>query len=237
MAEENLQEFNPDDLTFWDHHIGTWRYYERSYGEGVGVASRILIADLVRQGESYLDVGCGPGCGFENLAVHASHKDLTYIGCDIAPSAIRDCKKMFPEEKFPWADFVMADAMELEKSFQPQSFDIVTLRHVLDHVPDYKPPIEAACKIARRMVYIVLWRLLSEHPQRQEYEEGGKKGYSVTWHKEEFLEFCRNTGWHVMYIRCEEPGKPNDVLIMRNPEHLTNDARYGLKIDSTGWAK
>ena len=237
MSEENLQQTEQDKMTFWDYHIGEWRYYERSYGEGVGVASRILIADLVRQGESYLDVGCGPGCGFENLAVHASHKDLTYIGCDIAPTAIRDCKKMFPEEKFPWADFIIADAMQLEKTFEPQSFDIVTLRHVLDHVPDYKPPIQAACKIARRMVYIVLWRLLSEHGQRQEYEEQGKKGYSITWPKEEFLNFCRSTGWHVMYLRCEEPGKPNDVIIMRNPDHPGNDARYGLAIDSTGWAK
>jgi hypothetical protein len=144
---------------------------------------------------------------------------------------------MFPEEKFPWANWMVADAMNLMATFTEQSYDIVTLRHVLDHVPDYKPPIEGACKIARRMVYIVLWRLLAEHPQQNEYEEGGKKGYSITWLKEEFLEYCRGTGWHVMYLRCEEPGKLNDVIILRNPEHPDNDARYGLRIDPEGWAK
>jgi len=237
MKEENLQGFDPVELTFWDHHIGQWRYYERSYGEGVGVASRILIAELVRQDEFYLDVGCGPGCGFENLAVHASYKNLTYVGCDLAPTAIRDCRKMFPKEKFPWATFQVADAMDLADSFEDQSFDVVTLRHVLDHVPDYRQAIEGACRIARRMVYIVLWRLLADKQQRHEYMEGGKKGYSITWQKDEFLSFCRATDWHVMYLRCEEPGKPNDVIIMRNPDHKDNDQRYGLSINSEGWAK
>ena len=237
MSEEHLKGIPDEDLTFWDHHIGKWRYYERSYGEGVGVASRILIAELVKEGESYLDVGCGPGCGFENLAVHASHKNLMYVGCDMAPTAIKDCKEMFPAEKFPWASWFQCDAMDLMKYFAAQSFDVVTLRHVLDHVPDYKPPIKAACKIAKRMVYIVLWRLLSDHPARNEYEEGGKKGYSITWKKDEFIEYCKSLGWHFMYMRCFDPGKENDVIILRNPDHPDNDERYGLAINPEGWAK
>ena len=139
---------------FWDN-LGDKHSYIRSYGEGVGVPSRDWLHTQVRDGESLLDVGCGPGCTYENLLVH--DRSVTYRGLDFAQGFVDVCREMFPG-----GDFRLGDACELDEP--DDSFDVVLLRHVLENTPGYQIPLEEAYRVARKRVVVVLWRALTDRP-------------------------------------------------------------------------
>lgn len=213
-------------MNFWDHHIQKdgWRGWIRGYGEGVGVASRNQILSEVRsrelhkKGDSYLDVGCGGGIDLENLLVHGIRPEK-YVGLDGSTNAIEFCRKAFRR----WnniAEFMVGNAHDLP--FPDDSFEIVTLRHVLDHCEYYTEPIAEAMRVANKLVYITLWVLLGDNDKVRPYREGPNEefvGYNAQYERKKFLEYCESFGWHVTCARFDKPGRLNDVIWIRNPDH------------------
>ena len=214
-----------EGTSFWDHHIGgeeKWHGWIRGFGEGVGVACRNQVLLEVKSrgvnqtGDKYLDVGCGGGIDLENLLVHGILPEK-YTGLDGSTNAIEFCKKAFSK----WeniAEFMVGDANNLP--FPADSYEIVTLRHVLDHCEYYTQPLSEALRVANKLVYITLWTLLGENDKVRRYEEGGFVGYNSRYEEKKFLEFCGSFGWHVTYARFHQPGRLNDVIWIRNPEHV-----------------
>lgn len=82
------------------------------------------LADYVKDGDKVLDIGCGNGRFL--YALH--HKDVDYCGIDTSEELIKLAK-----QKFPKADFLRADALDLP--FENNSFDKIISMAVLHHIP------------------------------------------------------------------------------------------------------
>lgn len=153
----------------------------RSYGEGVGTQSRDWTLTMVKDGESLLDIGYGPGCDYENFKVH--NRQITYRGYDFAPGFMAACKELFPE-----GDFRVGDAMSIPEP--DASWDTVLLRHVLENTPEFETPICEALRVARKRVIIIMWRPLLPGPDDNiRYLDIGSNDYS----RPKFMHFLQNT--------------------------------------------
>jgi SAM-dependent methyltransferase len=164
-----------DPYTYWQN-LEDKKNYIRGYGEGVGTLSRDWLLTVIKDGESLLDVGCGPGCTYENL----SGRDIRYRGLDFAPGFVDACRELFPD-----GNFQVGDAMNLDEP--DGSWDTVLLRHVLEHTPHYREPIAEALRVARRRVVIVMWRPLGVEddiriPDRGESNDYGASDFMAYLH-------------------------------------------------------
>jgi len=164
--------------TYYDLNVDP-KTYIRSYGEGVGTPSREWLVTQVNNGDSLLDVGCGPGICYENLVV-VHKKDIKYRGIDNTLKMIEGCREMFPA-----GDFQFGDACELDEP--DNSWDIVLLRHVLENTPGYKQPISEAYRVARKKVIIIMWKDLIGGPD--DVVQLTRGCYASRYNKGEFLEF------------------------------------------------
>lgn len=133
----------------WSKHIGDWKTYIRSYGEGVGFPSRVWFAKHLDPKDSVLDVGCGGGIEYESLV--SFHPDIRYIGSDFTPEAIQACKELFPG-----VDFRVDDARTLS-TMADASVDVVLIRHTLDHLDRWEDALRAAWRVARKELVVILW--------------------------------------------------------------------------------
>lgn len=156
---------------FWDYHIPTpelRKKYIRSYD--MQNPSRQWTLEQIQDGESLLDVGCGPGTVYEDIK--NSGKDIQYTGIDVSKGFVGACKELFPE-----GDFRLGDASSL--GFEDNSFDTVLLRHVLEHAPYYEDPIREAVRVAKRRVIIIMWKGLANGPDNLGVMEGrGSNDYN-----------------------------------------------------------
>jgi SAM-dependent methyltransferase len=135
-----------------------WRQLPREYlatflhGPGVGIdhPSRAFLASCIRAGESVLDVGCGPGVNYEVLLAHgrASH----YVGVDSSEPSIA-----LAQERYPGATFRVCNALALASEFGPHSVDVVLVRHVLEHLPDFEAAMDQTIAVSRRLALFVFF--------------------------------------------------------------------------------
>lgn len=216
-----------DPYLYWQT-LENKKSYIRGYGEGVGTASRDWLLTVIKDGESLLDVGCGPGCTYENLKTHG--RDIAYCGLDFAPGFVDACRELFPE-----ADFRVGDALNLEAP--DNTWDTVLLRHVLEHLPHYRPAIAEALRVAKRRVVIVMWRPLGKEddiriPDRGESNDYGATDFMTYLHsfmlpisKHEFPGQRPNWAW-VLYKRLDECIFDLDDLWDDAP---AQDLLFGLK--------
>jgi len=119
-------------------------------GAGQEHPSRMFVASLVREQESVLDVGCGAGASYESLAAggRASH----YTGVDSSEPSIDVARELYPT-----GDFRVGQATALLSQFAEASFDVVIVRHVLEHLPDFEPAMGQAIAVARRLAVFVFF--------------------------------------------------------------------------------
>ena len=88
------------------------------------------VANLVREGTRFLDLGCGTGYGAALVAGAGG----TYDGADGSPAAIDYARANYAG---PGVRFFVADLMErLPAELEPRSFDVVFSSEVLEHVDD-----------------------------------------------------------------------------------------------------
>lgn len=135
-----------------------WRILHRDllanlmHGEGSGKEhpSRAFVASLIGEGESVLDVGCGAGAGYEALA--AVGLASRYVGVDSSEPSIEIARELYPA-----GDFRIGSATSLMSQFGPKSFDVVLVRHVLEHLPDFEPAMTETISVSRRLALFVFF--------------------------------------------------------------------------------
>jgi SAM-dependent methyltransferase len=135
-----------------------WRHFSREFlatlmhkeGAGKEHPSRTFVTSLVRPRECVLDVGCGAGAGYESH--RAAGLDARYVGVDSSEPSVDVARELYPE-----GDFRVGNATTLSAQFGPRSFDVVLLRHVLEHMPDFEVPIEQAIAVSRRLAVFVFY--------------------------------------------------------------------------------
>jgi len=86
---------------------------------------RHMFLEAIKPGK-LLDVGCGNG-----VFLHRMHKlGWSVTGIDFDPKAIENCKKLYG------ADLTFMNTDLSGARFPDNSFDAVTMSHVIEHVPD-----------------------------------------------------------------------------------------------------
>lgn len=107
----------------------------------VGPALEPLVDEVLQLhgNEDILDVGCGPGTFLGRLASNGHRAKL--VGLDYSAGMVEQASRDFPDVQFQQGD---AQALP----FADASFDLVTARHMLYHVPD----VLAALREARRVL-------------------------------------------------------------------------------------
>lgn len=172
-------------MNYWDYHISNHETYIRSYGEGEGSPNRRTLFSFFDENDSVLDVGCGPGCNLGHARDIMGWDNFTYKGVDISPKFIEACKRLFPD-----GSFEVQDAENLREP--DDSFDVVILQDVLEHLPGYRKAIAEAVRVARKRVVICLWTPL--YDREDNIEDKGDGGYHSYYNKEKFMEFISQFG-------------------------------------------
>jgi SAM-dependent methyltransferase len=117
-------------------------------GAGVEHPSRHFVVSLILAGESVLDVGCGAGVGYEVL----NTKGLAagYLGLDSSEPTIEVARELYPSGRF-----CVGEAEALERQLGTKSFDVVLVRHVLEHLPGFERAMFEAITVSRRLAVFV----------------------------------------------------------------------------------
>lgn len=126
------------------------------------------INKYVKEGMSFLDYGSGSGTTCEALtssewlsATDAEQDKLYYKGVDIIPKNVEWCNMEFPLQSFEHNP-------SLHKIDQPDnSFDVVYSRHVVDHMRSFEEALDEHCRVAKKLVIIVLWVPLAMTDEHQ----------------------------------------------------------------------
>lgn len=191
-------------MSWWDTGLKNYKTFMRSFGEGVGIPTRDFLLDVIEDGESLLDVGCGPAITYENLKKHG--RQVTYRGIDYCQNFIDACRELFPD-----GDFRIGDARSLPEA--TASWDMVLLRHLLAHTGGYRAVISEAMRVARKRVMLVMWRPLMICDEDHIHPVDGQ---SSDYNRQKFLEFIESFGARIEYKVLDAPAgqKRNWIWIL-----------------------
>jgi SAM-dependent methyltransferase len=118
---EAEEDFNP----FTDRG---WQVLTRRFEQMVPLAGPVRM----------LDVGCGTGQSRQIYRLAG----LEYVGVDLSSVALERARAKYPQDTWQCAD---ASALP----FDDASFDLVAFSSVLHHIPDFRRPLEEACRVLR----------------------------------------------------------------------------------------
>jgi len=120
----------------WDDYSPeTVEEFLRAGDEGSAHPSRLKAIELLEGIGSVLDVGCGTGVMFELIRRH--RPSIDYAGIDVTEQFVRSAQRRFPSDA---QRFRQGSIFDLQAD--GRQFDVVLCRHVLEHLPDYKPAVE-----------------------------------------------------------------------------------------------
>lgn len=127
----------------------------RAGGNGPNHPTQLYaIKKYVLPAMSFLDYGCGSATTLEAMQAQLSLEGEPYVeyrGTDIIPKNITWCK-----ENFPGFDFKVEP--DIHRIDEPdQSWDVVYSRHVVDHMNSFEEAMNEHCRVAKKLVIVVLW--------------------------------------------------------------------------------
>jgi glycosyltransferase involved in cell wall biosynthesis len=134
-----------------------WHRWELTRIEGIvrneerldkGTSARHQLARIVTTlGESMLDVGCGPGALWKHLEAYRPR--FRWCGADVTGKMLAVAHRLFPE-----VPLCQTDGASLP--VRDAGFDVVLLRHVLEHLPEdcMRRTLAEAMRVAKRAVVV-----------------------------------------------------------------------------------
>jgi glycosyltransferase involved in cell wall biosynthesis/SAM-dependent methyltransferase len=180
-----------------------------------GTSARRQLADiLVRLGDSLLDVGCGPGALWVHLEPHRPR--FTWTGADVTKKMVALAQRLFPQVPVHHAD---AGSLPFEDS----DFDIVLLRHVLEHLPPWlmENALAEAIRVSRRTVVLVFH--LSPTADGARHTTRVSQGFLQTrWIVTDIEMPITRAGWLVRkrLTITGAQGETDDVWIVMSPHEV-----------------
>lgn len=144
-------------------------------GNGSQHPSQIYaINKYVKSGMSLLDYGSGSATTYEALILNGwkvyskttqstirGEKDIIYKGIDVIPKFTEYCKQTYPQVDFE-INLTLHKIDQLDKSW-----DVVYSRHVVDHMESFEGALDEHCRVAKKLVIIVLWVPPGDMPEHQ----------------------------------------------------------------------
>jgi ubiquinone/menaquinone biosynthesis C-methylase UbiE len=177
---------------FWDTHAGTVEeasMYMASYGEGVGSDTRKTLCQFILDGESVLDVGCGPGWNYEHFKEFGP-KVSDYKGTDYSEVMIEGAKMKYPE-----ANFEVGDVRDIQEP--DESWDVVLLQDVLEHTNGYEKPLEDAVRVAKKRIIVTFWHLIENG---EHINDDGNDGWGAWYERGKWEKFLDSLGYRWVHL-------------------------------------
>jgi ubiquinone/menaquinone biosynthesis C-methylase UbiE len=177
---------------YWDELMGTDEgaaQYMDTYGEGPGTETRHIIGAFINDGESVLDVGCGPGWNYDHFLAHGPVVS-EYLGLDYSSRFVRVANQRHPDK------YQMGDCRKLMQS--EDSWDVVILQDCLEHTSGYKEPIMEALRVAKKRVIITFWKasFQDDNSSEDQINDDGNDGYGATYNRTNFENYLDLLGYH-----------------------------------------
>lgn len=182
---------------YWDKLMGTDEgaaNYMESYGEGPGCETRLVVGSFINDGESVLDVGCGPGWNFDHFK-HYGPIIWDYKGLDYSERFVRVAnqrvKKVWGLDNL----YEVGDARDLKEA--DGSWDVVILQDILEHTNGYEKPIQEALRVADKRVIVTFWRM-HEGQQEDKINVDGNDGFGADYSPDGFRKYLDSLDLHWM---------------------------------------
>lgn len=192
------------DNNYWSNIMETDENasnYMDSYGEGPGCETRMIIGSLINDGESVLDLGCGPGWNLEHFREYGPHISA-YKGTDLSLRFVRVASKRPGNQ----GNFEVGDIRDVNE--KEDSWDVVILQDVLEHTNGYEKPVREALRVARKRVIVVFWRQMENVVTKTNDDtDKGTDGYGSDINKEEWEDFLDSLGY--TWLTTETSPKAN----------------------------
>jgi ubiquinone/menaquinone biosynthesis C-methylase UbiE len=131
-------------MSWWDDNYTRSDF--RSWLTSEGSFSRSILTDLVRGYDSVLDCACGTCLDY--FEYKKKLIPVKYKGID-------SCQGLVDEAKTFGIDCDLGSIETLP--YKDKSFDIVTARHILEHLDYYEKAISEMCRVARYEVAIIFF--------------------------------------------------------------------------------
>lgn len=191
---------------YWDRLMETDEgaaNYMRSYGEGPGFGTRSFIGSLINDGESVLDVGCGPGWNLDHFMQYGPEISQ-YKGLDYSKRFVRVAnKRAMDRAGTSSGPFEHGDARELKEP--DESWDVVLLQDCLEHTNGYEKPVQEALRVARKRVIISFWHLAMD--DNEHINDDGDDGYGAWYNGNKWEAFLNTLPYPWMDDEIQPEGK------------------------------
>lgn len=218
-------------MNFWDNLMGDDEgasTYMATYGEGPGFETRHVVGSFINNGETVLDVGCGPGWNLDHFIEYgpmiSKYKGLDYSERfvrvanerwklsnflnvhTVIPTMPRSADPFSTEDVFKMFDdahaFHLGDARDLKEP--NESWDVVILQDCLEHTNGYEIPVLEALRVARKRVIITFWHL-EGNEGTEHINNDGNDGWGAWYDKRLWEKFLNNLPyvWHETEVAPE----------------------------------
>lgn len=172
--------------------------YMKSYDEGPGFATRHELGSFINDGESVLDVGCGPGWNLDHF-IEYGPKISGYRGIDYSQRFVRVANQRWlskgsvafietVDQKatayWTYPLYRLGDARKLEEP--DESYDVVIVQDCLEHTNGYEKPVSEALRVAKKRVIITFWRMGSGEDK---INDDGNDGWGAVYGQEKWEKY------------------------------------------------
>ena len=134
--------------------------------------------------------------------------NVEYTGIDIGPQIIDDCKYRHPE-----ADWQVMDVQNL--NFTSGSYDIVHIRHVLEHLPYYDKAILEAKRVTRKYAIFCLFHPLVAEDQLKAKIKTEGKYHMNKYGRESFINLLENNFTEIKEVFVKDAQRDNQIFFCR----------------------
>ena len=203
---------------YWDELLGDDEHaasYMATYGEGPGFETRHTIGSFINDGESVLDVGCGPGWNFDHFMMYGPAISK-YKGLDYSERFVRVANdRVMQIAGTSTGPFELGDVRDIKEA--DESWDVVVVQDCLEHTNGYEKPVKEALRVAKKRVIISFWHLTENDDH---INDDGKDGWGAWYSRPKWEEFLNTLPyvWFDMRIEPKTKAHPWDFYIIEKED-------------------
>lgn len=204
---------------YWNNLMGSVDEageYMKSYGEGPGFDTRLFLSALIQDGETILDVGCGPGWNMDHFASFGPaigrYKGVDYASYFVEAANNRRVQNYSTSYAMP---FELQDCRDLEE--KDNSWDVVILQDCVEHTNGYERPVAEALRVARKRVIVAFWHLTENDDH---INDDDNDGYGAWYSQPKWEEYLNTLGkvWHHEIIESGDNKRKRDFYIIQKED-------------------